>query len=211
MAHAEYMHQPEIVEELAKKLHPDFQQRLKQHSYKIGSLFSCSPAVILRVQTEVCVGALLDAIHDEDHERVSGLLKQLIWIDPQNTKIYELLWQVCGKMKFDRWGEYAFHNQHGCFASLLQKNQAAVKFKQSLKEKWGEDLPLLLVDLGIVSKEEYSQKLNCRPDFLPKIGICSPADLQALWNFKSPNFQYLQITAEEVTQDYAQPQVRAHR
>jgi WD40 repeat protein len=68
----------------------------------------------------------------------------------------------------------------------------------------------LLADLKIVSEKDYSEKLKCLPNFLPQIGICSPDDLQALWNFNSPEFQYLQITAEEVINDYAQLQVRAH-
>jgi hypothetical protein len=75
---------------------------------------------------------------------------------------------------------------------------------------WDFDLPPLLIE-GIRTKEEYSQKLKCTPDYLPKIGICSPEDLQVLFN--STNFQCLQITAEEVIddKDYAQPQIRAHR
>jgi hypothetical protein len=113
MVHAEYMQQPKIVEDLAEKLHPDFKQRLKQHSLEI------------------------------------------------------------------------------------------------LKKRWGDDLPLLLADLGIITQEQYSQKLHCSADFLSKIGISSPADLQALELFNSPDFQYLELISEEATEDRTQLQTRA--
>ena len=213
MAHAEDMDQPEVVKELTENLHPDFKQRLKQHSYKTKSSSSCSKVVILRVQTEVCVETLLAAIYDQDDQRVSKLLNQLIWIDPQNNKIYELLWQICGKPNFDKWGEYAFHNKQRCSASSLQKEQAVVAFKQTLKDRWGEDLSLLLAHFGIVTKEEYSQKLNCEPDDLPAKGICSAADLQALYLkaglSNSPAFQYLQIASEEAPKSLIQVEVAA--
>ena len=218
MAHAENMNQSEVVEELTEKLHPDFKERLKQHSYKtgsyqIGSFFSCSKTVILRVQTEVCVEALLAAIHDQDDHRVSELVNQLIWIDPQNNKIYKLLWETCGKPDFDnRWGEYAFYNQQGYSASSLQKEQAVIEFKKLLKVRWGKDLPLLLVDFGIVTKKEYIQKLNCKPDDLATRGICSAEDLQALYLeaglSDSPNFQYLQIVSEEAPKDLIQSEAK---
>ena len=71
MAHAEYDRYPEIVKELAQKLDPAFRERLKQHAFKVGNPSTYSAEVILRVQTEVCIEALLHAIHDEDQERVS--------------------------------------------------------------------------------------------------------------------------------------------
>jgi len=132
MAHAEYRQQPKMVEELAEKLHPDFKQHLEQLSFKVGMSFSCSAAVILCVQTAVCLETLLNAVYGEDNDRVSQLLKQLIWINSQNTKIYELLWEICGNPIVDRWGEYAFHNQEGCSASLFQKEQAIMAFKKKL-------------------------------------------------------------------------------
>ena len=201
MTHAEFIQQPEVVKELAKKLHPDFQERLKQHAYKVQAPFCCSAAVILRVQTEVCVEALLDAIHREDDDKVSQLLHQLVWIHSKNTQIYEILWNICDKPELDRWGEYAFHQG---WAPPSKKEQAVMAFKQVLKDRWGEDVPLLLADLGIVTKEEYSQQLGCTSDFLPKIGLASPADLQALLN--SSDIQQIQITLEDTTEDLKQLQ-----
>jgi hypothetical protein len=175
--------------------------------------------VILRVKTEVYAEALLDAIHDEDHARVSNLLRHLEKIDSKKRtiyglyelnnygSIYQLFSEMRGAPKLDRWGDYARDHQQEYLASLLRKEQAVIEFKQILKKRWGEDLPLLLADFGIVTKEEYSQKLKCTPDHLSRIGICSQDDLQALFNFNSPDFQYLQV--EEVVDTTANPQTIA--
>lgn len=37
-----------------------------------------------------------------------------------------------------------------------------------------------LAQLGIVTKEEYSKKLECSPEFLSQVGVCSEADLEIL-------------------------------
>ena len=212
MAHADSK-QPEIVKELAQKLDPAFRERLKQHAFKVGDPSTYSAEVILRVQTEVCIEALLHAIHDEDGKRVSNLLNQLVTIDPKNTEIYSLLWEVCGSDASAKWGwgEFAFHNKKGCAASLFKKEEAAVAFKTHLKKRWGEDVPLLLIDLGIISKEEYSEKLQCYPDDLQKRGIRSLADLKALGVLTSPlpGLEHLKVIAEEATEDPHQLQTRA--
>ena len=150
MAHAEYNEQPEIVKELAQKLDPAFRERLKQHVFKVGDPSTYSAEVILRVQTEVCIEALLHAIHDEDGKRVSNLLNQLVKIDPKNTEIYSLLWKVCGSDTSAKWGwgELAFHSKEDCTASLFKKEEAAVAFKTHLKKRWGEDVPLSPSDGG---------------------------------------------------------------
>ena len=207
MAHAEYTQQPKIVKELAGKLHSDFKRLLRQHSFKVGQHFSCSGQVILRVQTEVCVEALLYAIHDKNDHRISQLIKQLIWIDRRNTQVFKLLWEICGRPIFHRWGEYAFYGQKGCAASSIQKRQAVIEFKKVLKKRWEEEPPLLLAGLGIVTQEEFVKKLKCTPDWLPEIGIFSPADLQAV--FDSPHFQSLQIIPEEATDNDVNLQKRA--
>ena len=150
MAHAKYNKQPEIVEELAQELSPAFRERLKQHAFKVGDPSTCSAEVILRVQTEVCIEALLHAIHDEDGKRVSDLLHQLVKIDPENTEIYSLLWKVCGSDTSAKWGwgEFAFHSKEDCTASLFKKEEAVVAFKTHLETRWGEDVPLSPSDGG---------------------------------------------------------------
>jgi hypothetical protein len=136
--------------------------------------FPCCEA-ISHTQAEVYLEALLDAIDNEDNDRVNILreqliknptFKQLFENDPEIRAIYNLLGKSVPNV--------------GPFDSILQKEKTAINLKQALKEKLGEDLPLLLIDLGIVTKAAYSQKLKCTPDHLPKIGICSSADLQAL-------------------------------
>jgi WD40 repeat protein len=131
MARAEYDRYPDIALGFAEKLDSAFRERLNEHAFKVGTPSTYSAEVILRVQTEVCVEALLHAIHDKDQARVSELLNQLVTIDPQNGKIYSLLWEVCGSDKSVRWGwgELAFHNKEECTATLLQKQQATVLFK----------------------------------------------------------------------------------
>ena len=40
-------------------------------------------------------------------------VNQLVTIDPKNTEIYSLLWEVCGSDASAKWGwgELAFHNK----------------------------------------------------------------------------------------------------
>jgi len=211
MPWAQYLQQP--IKKLFEKLHPDYQQRLWQHCLNLKGSFPSCEAAIFRAQTEVCIEALLNAIDDEDNDRISKLLKYLIWINPKNAEIYRLLWEICGKPNFDKWEEYAFHNQQRCSATLFQMQEAVLAFKQWLKDRWGEDLSFL-VDLEIITEEEYSEKLECAPNHLPKIGFCSTEDLQALYlqalpKVEFPDFQYLQIAAEEVTKDRVLLQNRA--
>ena len=144
------------------------------------------------------------------------LLNRLIALEPyQNSKIYELLGKICGKPNHRYWGELAFHNQPECYASFAEKQQAVVEFKKMLKERWDENVSLLLVDLGIVTKEEFSEKLKCKPSDLPARGICSAEDLQALYLQASlsisPDFQHLQMESEEVSKDRMQVQARAFK
>jgi WD40 repeat protein len=213
MAHAERIQHLDRVEELAQTLDPDFKQRLKQHAFNVDAPSTYSASVILRVQTEICVEALLHAIYDEDQTRVSQLLDQLLSINSQNAEIYRLLWKVCGGDKSVKWGgrEFAFHNKEEYTASLSEKEEATVLFKKELKKRWGKDVPLLLLDLGIKANE-CSLKLNWGPNHLKKVGIRSVNDLKALGVLTSPQpgIHTLKITVEDVSQDRNQLQKRAH-
>jgi WD40 repeat protein len=209
------------AEVFAELLDPDIQQRLKQHAFNVGTPSTYSAPVILRVQTEVCVEELLDAIYKGDQGLVSELLDLLVKIDAQNKEIYRLLWQVCGSDEsvIWGWGEFAFHNREGCTASLLQKAEAIDYFKKHLKERWGKDVPLSLLDLGItaencgekllldlgITAEDCGEKLKCSPDFLQKIGILSSTDIKAL---NRNIIKYPEISAEEVTEKYDQLQIQ---
>jgi WD40 repeat protein len=212
IALAERNKQPELVEDLTRTLDPAFRERLKQHAFNVGIPSHYSAEVISRVQTEICVEALLHAIYNEDQTRISELLNQLVAIDVKNKEIYHLLSQACG-VEFAIWGELAFHNKEGegFPVSLFQQEEAVVAFKEHLKKRWGEDLPLLLADFGIISKEEYSEKLKCYPHDLPERGILSLTDLRALGILNSPrsDLQKLKVIVEEATQDRNQRQTRA--
>jgi WD40 repeat protein len=220
IAHAEFTQNFESVEKLTQILDPNFRERLKQHAYKVGTPSTYSAAVILRVQTEVCVEALLHAIYNKDQTRISELLNQLVTIDVQNKEIFKLILQACGSVESVIWGsgELEFHNKVRLLAFFSQQidflsemEEATLAFKEHLKERWGQDLPLLLADLGIISKEEYSEKLRCYPGDLQERGILSLTDLRALGILNSPrsDLQKLKVIVEEATQDRNQRRTRA--
>ncbi len=191
LAHAEHHHQAEEMEKLFNQLHPDFQERMRQHAYRCSGTFQWTKEPILHVQTEICVELLLDRIHTGDEKRVNELLDQLKWIDPDNEHLYKqsihhVLWELSGIGRVDyglRYGAFAFTKLYPAYSAkekLDVQEKAVVRFKKGLTQRWGEDVPLLLLDLGITTKEQYSTKLNCTPDFLPKIGLISLKDLQGL-------------------------------
>jgi hypothetical protein len=86
-------------------------------------------------------------------------------------------------------------------SQVTQENLAILENQRS------EDLHSLFAHLGITA-EECSEKLKCRPDFLQKIGILSPADLKAL-GLKFSSIQHVQIIAEEVTENNNKRQTQA--
>jgi hypothetical protein len=57
-----------------------------------------------------------------------------VFSDLQNTELYTLLWEICGKPPFYSWGEHAFHGDPGYEASWSQKEQAVIAFKKNLKK-----------------------------------------------------------------------------
>jgi hypothetical protein len=182
--------------EEALKLHPDFQERLRQHGFKLYGSFKITAEVIARVRTEVLLELLLDRLHAEDQKIVSEILRQLEKIDhDKENSLYWYLWdQIFSRYRgCPEAGEEAFHGSEYFTATLEQKEKAVFKFKQDLKVHWGPDLPLLLADLGIVTDKEFSLKLQCTPDHLGKVGIVSLADLQALGILCVPAIKHLEL------------------
>ncbi len=182
----------------ALKLHPDFQERLRQHGFKLYGSFQITNEVVERVRTELLLELLLDRLHAEDQEKVSEILIQLEKIDPDDTD-YSLYWYLEDQIlpdysDYPHPGEDAFHGLQDVTASLEQKETAVLRFKKDLQAHWGPDLPLLLVDLGILTNEQVSQKLQYRPDHLKKVGIVSLADLQALGILCAPAMDHLHLT-----------------
>jgi len=149
MADPELIHYPEAVQTMSQKLHADFQQRLEQHTFKVGGKIGTPLGLeaIFRMLTEVCVEMLRCANDQKDEKRVSELIDQLIWIDPKNIKIYQLFYNICGR--YDKlsspkdsddeiraileWGRNTFHNKRGYFAF---REKAILAFKEHLKERW---------------------------------------------------------------------------
>jgi WD40 repeat protein len=79
--------------------------------------------------------------------------------------------------------EHAFHDQHGQSATSLEKAQAIRNYLAAEKElEQPTELPRepLLKHLGIVTPEQFSDILHCRPEHLQQRGILSPEDLQLI-------------------------------
>ncbi len=209
MAHAEHTQSYDEVEALAKTLPPDFQKRLKLYAYTFCATFklnkdTLTKELILHVQEEVVLELLLNRICNEDQKRVSELLNQLVWIDEESRRVYEYLWNICGKQDGEgkNWGECAFHGDSDFPTTIQQKEEAVLQFKQYFfSDLWGRDLPHLLVDLGVVFDEEYSQKLGCTPDVLEKVGIVSQEDLDALGIITAPVAASIDILKEQPAED----------
>jgi hypothetical protein len=132
IAYAEYNKDFKAISELTEKLHPHFHERLMEYISSVGFL---SKEVILLVQTEVCLEILLQSVRKEDEKRISQLLDQLVWIHPKNTELYKFLWDICGRLNSEMWGEHAFHGRSGYFASVSDKEKAILEFKKLLHEE----------------------------------------------------------------------------
>jgi hypothetical protein len=156
IANAEHQKNFKTVHGLIEDLDPQYQQRLMHGISIVGFL---SKEMILQVQAEVCVELLLESIHKENSKRVSELLDQLIFIHPRNTELFKFLCENCGQPNHDQCGEHAFHNRAGYFASVSDKENALLKFKEFLQESWNKDLPLL--DPIPVSLEKEFEDLGC--------------------------------------------------
>jgi WD40 repeat protein len=171
------------VEALAKTLHPKFKNRLRQHCFKTR-LWSMAPIpldAISRVYTEMNIESLLSAVHYEDGKRISQILDDLQSNDPSCVVMlcHSLEKMIYSEAVSEK--EIALQNREiWDLASRVQKEKAVNECKQILKQRWGEDLPLLLADLGIVHPHEYSRKLGCPFDHLSKIGIFTTEDLKVL-------------------------------
>lgn len=121
------------LEKISSALHPDFQQRLKQQAFNCSRSFLLSKEAISRVEMQVCIYLMLDRIHAEDDSAVLLLIEQLKRIDHQQDKLEEL----CRKI--------FLNDPKGLLSprdSILQKEEAVLEFKQTLKELWGEDSPI---------------------------------------------------------------------
>ena len=80
--------------------------------------------------------------------------------------------------------EDAFQNQCGQFSSFALKIRAIQCYLDSEKARPLPKKPLLEC-LGIVSKEQYSEKLKCRPEYLRQIGLLSSQDLEVICSLSS--------------------------
>lgn len=207
MAHAAYHHNRNELQPLFEELHPNFQWYLHRYCLTLtGEKGNFCSEGILRVQTMVCLEMLLHVIHGQERANTLPLLEQLTFINEAipNT-LYGLLYNQCTPITTDpQWGEHAFKGMQGVQVSRKERIKAVEALQASLMEEWKtpsnewidapvqvEDVPAafeelkgpensLLVGLGVITRQEYSEKLGCSPDFLSTVGILSSADLELL-------------------------------
>lgn len=87
------------VRGLFTKLNATLQFRLKEYCRDSGASSELSPDVILQVQAEVCVDALLLALAAKQEEKVKGLFDLLKSINPKHTaRLARLLWMESGAL-----------------------------------------------------------------------------------------------------------------
>jgi hypothetical protein len=104
-------------------------------------------------------------------------------------KIYGELYKMIElRLTDDYYGcaEHAFCNLYGQSSTPLEKAQAIRNYLAAEKElKQSTELPRepLLKHLGIVTPEQFSDILHCRPEHLQERGILSPEDLQLICSF----------------------------
>lgn len=177
----------EDKELLVNMLHPNFQLSLWHHALKCSWSFTITQKVVSRVQMEVYLELMLEAIYDKDPNRFSELYKQLKSIDTENDLLHKWFELHCMNV-----------SNQPLKGNETLRQEAIFEIKQSLNERWNVDAPILLVNLGIVSEEEYSKELQCTPDVLEEVGILSLADLQALGVLTTPVLQHLQMADEIV-------------
>jgi hypothetical protein len=101
--------------------------------------------------------------------------------------------------------EHAFHNQHRQTSTPAQNAQA---IRGYLNDQPPINNPRLLAHLGIKTEKEYSEKLNCRSEYLEKIGILSAEDLKMIC-LASPHFVKLDsLEIVEVEEDFRDNSVK---
>jgi hypothetical protein len=104
------------------------------------------------------------------------------------SKIYGELYKILKPLNLIRndylgCGEHAFHHLQGESSTPAQKAEAIRK----------ADAHPLLQHLGIVSTQDYSEKLGCKPAHLQKIGLFSLDDIQLIC---SPSIDVQKLSKE---------------
>ncbi len=204
MADAEAHFLRDTVQQLAATIHPDFRQRLSQHFYKLYSFYhrltpqasereisTLSLEIISRVQIEVCIEVLL-----QDSKDRLPIFHKLCQLTLKDQYVNQIFWKILGKnLLYQSWLSSlrlprSSNVQFQIKSNPLALENQVLEFKNCLKEYWGNDLCLLLENLGIVLEEEYQHRLSCSSRDLAERGILSPNDLQII--FDSPFFQCIQ-------------------
>jgi hypothetical protein len=134
-AHAESSQKIQLLNELKKQLHPNFQWHLEQRENE-GKI---TANAILQVQTLACLETLHHAILNQQWQRVSELLGQLTFINKDHChKLYEFLWLECAPAPDNsdaQWGEKAFHRTEGFSATGKQMTKAVIQLQNYLKNR----------------------------------------------------------------------------
>lgn len=82
--------------------------------------------------------------------------------------------------------------------SVVKKN---IVLQSVVAKHWLDGHSLLLVDFGIITPQEYSEKLGCTPNVPKKVGIHSIADIKALGVHIDRPMEEFKIAEEDLSQD----------
>lgn len=88
----------EDLKSVAEQLHPDVKRRLEEYSCQLRGFSPSSKEVIVHVQIEVCVVALLLEFRDENWDKVHDILDELKAIDPRRHALSSLSKEVINHM-----------------------------------------------------------------------------------------------------------------
>jgi hypothetical protein len=155
-------------------------------------------------------------LEDGDREVVSQPMQKPISLAmdrfsrmPKAVKnaIYGKLYEICKPFANGYWGcaEHAFYGQHGQSASPAQKAQA---IKNYLDDQLPKNNPLLLAHLGFKTEKDYLEKLKCRSEYLQKIGILSPKDLELICSASADLSQLEILQVVEIEEDFRENRVK---
>jgi hypothetical protein len=128
-------------------------------------------------------------LEDENPDIAEEALRRFLRMPKSaKDKIYEELYKIINPRltqanDYDGCAEHAFRGQYGHSSTPLEKTVAIGNYPAAEKESaQSTELPRepLLKHLGIVTPEQFSDILHCRPEHLQQRGILSPEDLQLI-------------------------------
>src|ERR1700722_17882203 len=135
MLFADYDDRNREIESIAKKLHPHFQERLKQYAFKHHGSFTFSKYVMECVQREVCLELLLHCLCDDEPYKIIQIMSEL-----ENINFSQQAQEKANQMKEEKWRK--MQSILASTASLEHKKRAVIDYFNFFLKQWGPDLSL---------------------------------------------------------------------